>query len=101
MCGRPGACPATRKHPLLIELAKDKRHPHRRHQLQGPAGQRAAASSAATAIRSRAVGVDPNGRTAIDWGVGGVPETFVVGRDGTIALQAGRADHAGKSRRAC
>ena len=31
-----------------------------------------------------AVGVDPNGRAAIDWGVYGVPETFVVGPDGTI-----------------
>ncbi|MBS9478232.1 DsbE family thiol:disulfide interchange protein [Ancylobacter sp. VKM B-3255] len=31
-----------------------------------------------------AVGVDPNGRAAIDWGVYGVPETFVVGRDGRI-----------------
>ncbi len=31
-----------------------------------------------------AVGVDPNGRTAIDWGVYGVPETFVIGPDGTI-----------------
>ena len=31
-----------------------------------------------------AVGVDPNGRAAIDWGVYGVPETFIVGPDGTI-----------------
>jgi cytochrome c biogenesis protein CcmG/thiol:disulfide interchange protein DsbE len=31
-----------------------------------------------------AVGIDPSGRTAIDWGVYGVPETFVVGPDGTI-----------------
>ena len=31
-----------------------------------------------------AVGVDPNGRTAIDWGVYGVPETFIVGPDGII-----------------
>jgi cytochrome c biogenesis protein CcmG/thiol:disulfide interchange protein DsbE len=31
-----------------------------------------------------AVGVDGNGRGAIEWGVYGVPETFVVGRDGTI-----------------
>ena len=30
------------------------------------------------------VGVDGNGRAAIEWGVYGVPETFVVGRDGTI-----------------
>ena len=32
-----------------------------------------------------AVGADLNGRAAIDWGVYGVPETFVVGRDGRIA----------------
>jgi len=32
-------------------------------------------------------GVDANGRTAIDWGVYGVPETFVVGRDGRIAYK--------------
>lgn len=31
-----------------------------------------------------AIGVDDVGRTAINWGVYGVPETFLVGRDGTI-----------------
>lgn len=30
------------------------------------------------------VGVDSNGRGSIEWGVYGVPETFVVGREGTI-----------------
>jgi cytochrome c biogenesis protein CcmG, thiol:disulfide interchange protein DsbE len=30
------------------------------------------------------VGVDANGRGAIEWGVYGVPETFLVGREGTI-----------------
>lgn len=30
------------------------------------------------------VGLDPKGRTAFDWGVSGVPETFVVGADGRI-----------------
>ena len=34
-----------------------------------------------------ATGVDPNGRTAIDWGVYGVPETFVVDRSGKIAYK--------------
>ena len=29
-------------------------------------------------------GVDVNGRAAIEWGVYGVPETFLVGPDGTI-----------------
>src|SRR6478735_10202037 len=32
-------------------------------------------------------GIDRNGRTAIEWGVYGVPETFVVGRDGRIAYK--------------
>jgi cytochrome c biogenesis protein CcmG/thiol:disulfide interchange protein DsbE len=32
----------------------------------------------------RAVGVDDDGRSAIDWGVYGVPETFVVDGDGVI-----------------
>ena len=34
-----------------------------------------------------AVGVDGNGRGSIEWGVYGVPETFVVGRDGTIVYK--------------
>ena len=33
------------------------------------------------------VGVDGNGRASIDWGVYGVPETFVVGRDGRISYK--------------
>ncbi|MDI1342656.1 MAG: DsbE family thiol:disulfide interchange protein [Pseudolabrys sp.] len=34
-----------------------------------------------------AAGVDPNGRASIDWGVYGVPETFLIGRDGAIAYK--------------
>lgn len=34
-----------------------------------------------------AVGSDANGRAAIDWGVYGVPETFVIDRKGTIAFK--------------
>ena len=34
-----------------------------------------------------ASGADTNGRAAIEWGVYGVPETFVVGRDGKIAFK--------------
>jgi cytochrome c biogenesis protein CcmG/thiol:disulfide interchange protein DsbE len=34
-----------------------------------------------------AVGVDASGRTSIDWGVYGVPETYVIGRDGAIAYK--------------
>jgi cytochrome c biogenesis protein CcmG, thiol:disulfide interchange protein DsbE len=32
-------------------------------------------------------GADSNGRASIEWGVYGVPETFVVGRDGRIAYK--------------
>ena len=31
-----------------------------------------------------AVGTDANGRASIDWGVYGIPESFLVGDDGTI-----------------
>jgi cytochrome c biogenesis protein CcmG, thiol:disulfide interchange protein DsbE len=33
------------------------------------------------------VGVDGNGRAAIEWGVYGVPESFIIGRDGKIAYK--------------
>ena len=41
-----------------------------------------------------AVGVDGNGRAAIEWGVYGMPETFVVNGKGRDRLQARRPDHA-------
>jgi cytochrome c biogenesis protein CcmG/thiol:disulfide interchange protein DsbE len=34
-----------------------------------------------------AAGADQNGRAAIEWGVYGVPETFIIGRDGRIAYK--------------
>jgi cytochrome c biogenesis protein CcmG/thiol:disulfide interchange protein DsbE len=34
-----------------------------------------------------AIGVDSSGRTGIDWGLTGVPETFIVRGDGTIAFK--------------
>ena len=30
------------------------------------------------------VGVDPNGKVSIDWGVYGIPETFIIGKNGAI-----------------
>ncbi len=33
------------------------------------------------------IGADPEGRAGIDWGVYGVPETFVVDADGTIVYK--------------
>ena len=61
--------------PLLVELAKDSRV-HNARRFLGRYGN-----------PFGVVGVDGNGRAAIEWGVYGVPETFVVGRDGVIAYK--------------
>lgn len=34
-----------------------------------------------------AIGADPKGRLGLDWGIYGVPETFVVAGDGTVLLR--------------
>ncbi len=72
--------------PLLMQLARDKRvrlvginykdDPGNARRFLGRYGDPFAAA-----------GVDQSGRAAIDWGVYGVPETFVVGRDGRIAYK--------------
>ncbi len=49
------------------------------------------------------VGLDGDGRAGIDWGVYGVPETFIVKGDGAIAFKLVGpidADYAGKRRQA-
>jgi cytochrome c biogenesis protein CcmG/thiol:disulfide interchange protein DsbE len=72
--------------PLLTELAKDKR-------LQLVGINYKDAPDNARRFLGRygnpfgAVGVDGNGRAAIEWGVYGVPETFIVGREGTIVYK--------------
>ena len=72
--------------PLLMKLAEDKRirivginykdQPENARRFIGRYGNPFAA-----------VGADANGRASIDWGVYGVPETFVIGRDGRIAYK--------------
>jgi len=72
--------------PLLMQLARDSRirlvginykdQPDNARRFLGRYGNPFAAS-----------GTDANGRAAIEWGVYGVPETFIVGRDGKIAYK--------------
>ena len=72
--------------PLLMRLATDPRirivginykdQPDNARRFLGRYGNPFAAS-----------GADTNGRAAIEWGVYGVPETFIVGRDGKIAYK--------------
>ena len=78
--------PCHEEAPLLTELGKDKR-------LQIVGINYKDASDNARRFLGRygnpfgVVGVDGNGRASIEWGVYGVPETFVVGREGTIVYK--------------
>jgi cytochrome c biogenesis protein CcmG/thiol:disulfide interchange protein DsbE len=75
--------PCRQEHPVLLELSQDKRfalaglnykdQPENARRFLGELGSPYAA-----------IGMDDKGRAAIDWGVYGVPETFVIGRDGII-----------------
>jgi cytochrome c biogenesis protein CcmG, thiol:disulfide interchange protein DsbE len=78
--------PCHEEAPLLTELGKDKR-------LQMVGINYKDAPDNARRFLGRygnpfgLVGVDGNGRASIEWGVYGVPETFVVGREGTIVYK--------------
>jgi len=78
--------PCRDEAPLLMQLAQDTRirvagvnykdQPENARRFLGRYGNPFAAS-----------GADANGRAAIEWGVYGVPESFVIGRDGRIAFK--------------
>lgn len=75
--------PCRQEHPVLTALAKDPRV-----RVVG-INYKDQPSNARTFLADlgnpyAAIGVDERGRTAIDWGVYGVPETFLVGPDGII-----------------
>ncbi|MEP5515749.1 MAG: DsbE family thiol:disulfide interchange protein [Bauldia litoralis] len=75
--------PCRIEHPQLMELAKDdginlvainyKDQPGNARRFLTDLGNPYAA-----------IGVDPNGRAGIDWGLYGVPETFIIDATGTI-----------------
>lgn len=75
--------PCRQEHPMLKELSKDERlnivginykdKSDNALRFLGELGNPYAA-----------IGIDPNGKAAIDWGVYGIPETYLVGPDGTI-----------------
>lgn len=78
--------PCREEHPLLLALSQDQRfdiaglnykdRPDNARRFLGELGN-----------PYRAIGVDDAGRTAINWGVYGVPETFLVGKDGKIVYK--------------
>lgn len=78
--------PCREEHPLLLALSQDKRFgivglnykdaPENARRFVGSLGN-----------PYTAIGVDRAGRAAIDWGVYGIPETFLVGKDGKILFK--------------
>jgi cytochrome c biogenesis protein CcmG/thiol:disulfide interchange protein DsbE len=78
--------PCREEHPVLMELAKDKRFtlsglnykdkPDQASRFLGDLGNPYAE-----------IGADVSGRAGIDWGVYGVPETYVIGKDGMIRFK--------------
>jgi cytochrome c biogenesis protein CcmG/thiol:disulfide interchange protein DsbE len=83
--------PCHQEHPLLMQLAKDPSLAQKGLRLVGLAykddPENARRFLATSGNPYAAVGDDETGRTAIDWGVYGVPETFVVRGNGTIAFK--------------
>ncbi len=75
--------PCRQEHPILKDLAKDERltvvginYKDRNDNALRFLGE--------LGNPYDAIGVDPNGKAAIDWGVYGIPESYLVGPDGTI-----------------
>lgn len=78
--------PCRQEHPALAELAKDTRYRVVGIDYKDQPGN-ALAFLDEMGSPYAAVGVDQRGRAAIDWGVYGVPETFLIGPDGVIATK--------------
>lgn len=80
-------CVACREeHPLLLKIKSDRTVPiHGLNYKDAP--DNAARWLNTLGDPYTRTGADLNGRVAIDWGVYGVPETFIVGKDGRIAYK--------------
>jgi cytochrome c biogenesis protein CcmG, thiol:disulfide interchange protein DsbE len=74
------------EHPLLMRLAQEKTVPIDGLNYKDAPGDAARWLNTMGDPYAR-TGADRDGRVAIDWGVYGVPETFVVGADGVIAYK--------------
>nr|WP_256473258.1 DsbE family thiol:disulfide interchange protein [Phyllobacterium sp. 21LDTY02-6] len=75
--------PCRAEHPFLMRLAGDERITLIGLNYKDKA-ENAASFLGELGNPFAAVGADTDGRAAIEWGVYGVPETFLVGPDGTI-----------------
>ena len=76
--------PCRQEHPVLMELARDGRVDIAGFNYKDKP-ENARRFLAELGNPYNVLGVDESGRAAIDWGVYGIPETFLIGKDGTIA----------------
>ncbi len=75
--------PCRIEHPFLVQLAAESKAPiYGMNYKDSTTGARRFLGRFGSPFA--AVGVDAKGSTAIDWGVYGIPETFIIDGDGTI-----------------
>ncbi len=83
--------PCRFEHPILLALASDEALKEKGVVVYGVAQKDSSENVrrflGALGDPYAKVGLDPDDRAGIDWGVYGVPETFVVRGDGTIAYK--------------
>ena len=77
--------PCRAEHPVLEELAAEGQTIVGVNYKDDPANARAFLAELGDPFA--AIGADRSGRTGLDWGIYGVPETFVIAPDGTILLR--------------
>lgn len=77
--------PCVQEHPLLVDLQRRGITVYGVNYKDQPTAARRFLGRYGNPFK--AVGADPNGRTAIDWGVYGMPETFVVDGSGVIVFK--------------
>jgi len=75
--------PCRQEHPVILQLAKDPRITVVGVNYKDGA-ENALRFLGELGNPFSAIGLDPAGRMAIDWGVYGIPESYLVGPDGTI-----------------
>lgn len=77
--------PCRDEHPLLMELARSGVTIYGINQKDAPENARAFLQSLGNPYTR--IGADRDGRVSIDWGIYGVPETFVVNAKGVITYK--------------
>jgi cytochrome c biogenesis protein CcmG/thiol:disulfide interchange protein DsbE len=78
--------PCRDEHPYLMELTRDTRFTLSGLNYKDKPDQ-AKALLAESGNPYDEIGADTSGRAGIDWGTYGVPETYVIGKDGTIRFK--------------